>query len=147
MTFVLPHTYRPTLTVFLYIYGEREGVRYLLCWHLKIFWHFDPCVWSGRSGACINRRVIHSWKLYTRTCLIFITMDHPKVVRQCGCKGCRTCLLCEKEFGIEKPNLLNVFQVSEWTFAYSFCTRSKSNFHLPKLSSLESGLFRLLLLV
>lgn len=31
-------------------------------------------------------------------------MDKP---RPCGCKGCRTCLICEKEFGLSKSIDIN----------------------------------------
>lgn len=36
-------------------------------------------------------------------------MDHP---RPCGCKGCRTCLVCEQTYQIEKENLFDKFSVS-----------------------------------
>lgn len=39
-------------------------------------------------------------------------------VRPCGCKGCRTCLLCEKEFNIlDKPSYFQLFQEYE-SFVY-----------------------------
>lgn len=38
-------------------------------------------------------------------------MEYPSF-RLCGCKGCRTCLLCERELGIEKANPRDVFKVS-----------------------------------
>lgn len=36
-------------------------------------------------------------------------MDYP---RPCGCKGCRVCLLCEKEFGIQTKDYGSIFRVS-----------------------------------
>jgi len=42
-------------------------------------------------------------------------MDYP---RPCGCKGCRTCLLCEKEFGIAEKSIEN--QYKDFT-NYIFC--------------------------
>lgn len=40
-------------------------------------------------------------------------------VRPCGCKGCRTCLLCEKEFNIlDKPSYCKLFQELE---SFVFC--------------------------
>ena len=35
-----------------------------------------------------------------------------ETVRQCGCKGIRTCLICEKEYSISKPNLTAELQVN-----------------------------------
>ncbi|KAJ6649936.1 Alpha-ketoglutarate-dependent dioxygenase alkB like 4 [Pseudolycoriella hygida] len=46
-------------------------------------------------------------------------MDYPKL-RLCGCKGCRTCLVCEEELGIEKANLLDVFKTLE---SYVYCPK------------------------
>lgn len=37
------------------------------------------------------------------------TMDIP---RPCGCKGCRTCLTCEKKYDIEQKSFLNDYKVS-----------------------------------
>ncbi|XP_035908515.1 alpha-ketoglutarate-dependent dioxygenase alkB homolog 4 [Anopheles stephensi] len=42
-------------------------------------------------------------------------MDHP---RPCGCKGRRTCLSCEAEFGIERSDFYTIFQNSD---SYVFC--------------------------
>ncbi|GAB0095234.1 alpha-ketoglutarate-dependent dioxygenase alkB homolog 4 [Sergentomyia squamirostris] len=42
-------------------------------------------------------------------------MDHP---RPCGCKGCRTCLLCEEEYGIIKKDYLSRYQTLK---SYVFC--------------------------
>lgn len=39
----------------------------------------------------------------------FVAMDHP---RPCGCKGCRTCLICEKEYGIEQKPFIAEYEVS-----------------------------------
>ncbi|XP_053675711.1 alpha-ketoglutarate-dependent dioxygenase alkB homolog 4 [Anopheles nili] len=44
-------------------------------------------------------------------------MDHP---RPCGCKGRRTCLNCEAEFGIQPINFYTTFQNYE---SYVYCPR------------------------
>ncbi|XP_037808927.1 alpha-ketoglutarate-dependent dioxygenase alkB homolog 4 [Lucilia sericata] len=41
-------------------------------------------------------------------------------LRPCGCKGVRTCLKCESEFNIEKPNLQQELQKLE---AWSWCIK------------------------
>ncbi|XP_061387654.1 alpha-ketoglutarate-dependent dioxygenase alkB homolog 4 [Musca vetustissima] len=41
-------------------------------------------------------------------------------IRPCGCKGVRTCLKCEQDFGIEKPNLKDVFEKLD---AWSWCIK------------------------
>ncbi|KAH8404878.1 hypothetical protein KR222_008688 [Zaprionus bogoriensis] len=41
-------------------------------------------------------------------------------LRPCGCKGVRTCLTCEKNFGIAKPSLHEQFQKLE---AWSYCVQ------------------------
>ncbi|XP_055713522.1 alpha-ketoglutarate-dependent dioxygenase alkB homolog 4 [Phlebotomus papatasi] len=43
-------------------------------------------------------------------------MDYP---RPCGCKGCRTCLLCEKEYGINKKDFMAKYQeLKPYVFCY-----------------------------
>lgn len=43
-------------------------------------------------------------------------------LRPCGCKGVRTCLTCEKDFGIAKPSLQEQFkQLEPW----SYCVQCK----------------------
>ncbi|XP_031617536.1 alpha-ketoglutarate-dependent dioxygenase alkB homolog 4 [Contarinia nasturtii] len=43
-------------------------------------------------------------------------MDHP---RACGCKGCRTCLICEKEFNFEeKPFITEYKNLDNYVFCY-----------------------------
>ncbi|XP_058121112.1 alpha-ketoglutarate-dependent dioxygenase alkB homolog 4 [Anopheles ziemanni] len=44
-------------------------------------------------------------------------MDHP---RPCGCKGRRTCLSCEAEFGIERSDFYRTFQKCQ---AFVYCPR------------------------
>jgi len=34
-----------------------------------------------------------------------------ETVRPCGCKGIRSCLICEAEYEISKPDLKNELQV------------------------------------
>lgn len=46
-------------------------------------------------------------------------------IRPCGCKGVRTCLQCEKDFNIEKPNLKDEFQKME---VWSWCIKCKKNY-------------------
>lgn len=41
-------------------------------------------------------------------------------IRPCGCKGVRTCLKCEQDFGIEKPNLKDEFEKLD---AWSWCIK------------------------
>lgn len=45
----------------------------------------------------------------TITSKLDFAMDYP---RPCGCKGCRTCLICEQEYKISKENLFDKFAVS-----------------------------------
>lgn len=39
------------------------------------------------------------------------TMDYP---RPCGCKGCRTCLVCEKECGIGEKSQEILYKVNTY---------------------------------
>ncbi|XP_055389442.1 alpha-ketoglutarate-dependent dioxygenase alkB homolog 4 [Condylostylus longicornis] len=41
-------------------------------------------------------------------------------IRSCGCKGCRTCLLCEKEYNLNKKGFFEQFQDLN---PYSFCPK------------------------
>ena len=46
-----------------------------------------------------------------------------ETIRPCGCKGIRTCLLCESEFNINKPDLslqLKVRLLNIMIFIYFF---------------------------
>lgn len=51
-------------------------------------------------------------------------MDKP---RPCGCKGCRTCLICEKDYGISKNITIDKVRFSlllkEICFYVIFCFR------------------------
>lgn len=44
-------------------------------------------------------------------------MDGP---RPCGCKGCRTCLVCEKEFNINEKPYINEYKVKATLIAHEF---------------------------
>lgn len=45
--------------------------------------------------------------------------------RTCGCKGCRTCLLCENDFGLSKEVVLNKVRLFYYTFFVYCLTISK----------------------
>lgn len=59
-------------------------------------------------------------------------MDFP---RPCGCKGCRTCLICEKEYGIEEKSFLSEYEVSIFTLCELCVLLSLLTLHLQKLTS------------
>lgn len=37
-----------------------------------------------------------------------------KIMRSCGCKGCRTCLLCETEYGIKRNDFIDLYKEVEY---------------------------------
>ncbi|OAD56671.1 putative alpha-ketoglutarate-dependent dioxygenase ABH4 [Eufriesea mexicana] len=47
-----------------------------------------------------------------------------KTIRPCGCKGIRSCLLCETEFQIERPNLKDYFEKYSSYVYCPYCEKS-----------------------
>lgn len=58
-------------------------------------------------------------------------MDHP---RPCGCKGCRTCLICEKEYGIEDKPFIEKYQVNTNFINFIFCSTDVCNISFQNLT-------------
>lgn len=40
------------------------------------------------------------------------------VVRDCGCKGCRTCLICERKYDVKKISCVPVKDVCIFTYKF-----------------------------
>uniref|UniRef100_A0AAG5DCR2 Isopenicillin N synthase-like Fe(2+) 2OG dioxygenase domain-containing protein n=1 Tax=Anopheles atroparvus TaxID=41427 RepID=A0AAG5DCR2_ANOAO len=59
-------------------------------------------------------------------------MDHP---RPCGCKGRRTCLNCEAEFGIERSDFYSTFQHSEAFVYCPLCNKIYPGWDVEKILS------------
>lgn len=55
-------------------------------------------------------RSVNKSKLETSNFFSFFVKKMDKI-RACGCKGCRTCLICEKEYNIEEKSFYNEFKV------------------------------------